>query len=136
MISTRVPRASPGRPFLKRALKCPSFPCNAMIFPRIFRCPTGQPTFRPISWAASPDDLTSGNLSIPSFGCCVLGPVRKLTIRPLTAFGFMSSLPFDFPLGIFITLGLFDLEALNNLLLVSPRQTFQRSIPRMCVWNQ
>lgn len=61
MISIGVPRASPGKPFLNLALTSPFFPCNATIFPRILRSPAGHATFRPMSRAASLEDLISGN---------------------------------------------------------------------------
>jgi len=84
IISTRLPSAWPGTPFLKRALTRPFFPCNATIFPRTSCFLIGQATFRPTSRAAPPTDSTPGKRRIYSFGFWVLGPLRQLTMTPST----------------------------------------------------
>jgi hypothetical protein len=84
IISTRLPSAWPGTPFLKRALTRPFFPCNATIFPMALCFLIGQATFRPMSRAAPPTDPMPGKRRIYSFGFWVLGPLRQLTMTPST----------------------------------------------------
>jgi len=83
IISTRLPSAWPGTPFLKRALTSPFFPCNATIFPRTSCFPTGHATFRPMRCAAaSLTDLMLGKRRMYSLGFWVFGPLRQLTMTP------------------------------------------------------
>jgi len=84
IISTGLPSAWPGTPFLKRALTSPFFPCNATIFPRTSCFLTRQATFRPMSRAAPPTDSTPGKRRMYSLGFWVFGPLRQLTMTPST----------------------------------------------------
>ena len=84
IISTRLPRAWPGTPFLKRARTSPFFPCNATIFPMALCFLMGQATFRPMSRAAPLTDSMPGKRRMYSFGFWVFGPLRWLTMTPPT----------------------------------------------------
>ena len=57
IISTELPRAVPGTPFLNRAFTSPFLPCGEIILPMHFLSLTGHATLRPIKLDASLDDL-------------------------------------------------------------------------------
>ena len=77
-ISTELPSAWPGTPFLKRALTRPFLPWNATIFPRTLCFPMDHATLRPIRWPASPPDSMLGKRRMHSLGFSALGPSDNL----------------------------------------------------------